>query len=422
MNEKLLQYLWNFKIFNSFDFKDVNGNSLEILDFGKWNFDSGPDFLYGKIKFKGLVLAGHIELHVKSSDYIFHRHTGNPEFDNLILHAVYFHDTEIDELNGRQIPTLELKDYIDGNILSKYESLLVQRTFIPSENIFDAEKIPLHFAEETLFKKLSEKSLETEAALKICKNDYEAVLFQNLAYAFGLKVNAQIFRQLAENIDFSVLNKIRQNLTQLEALFFGMCGWLEKPEDAQMQIWKREFEFLVAKYQLNPTRVIPKFSKLRPPGFPTIRLSQLASLYHLNQNLFSRLMSAKNIREISAVFENVKASEYWDKRFNFGKISSTEGEKYLTEEFISLVLINAVLPLKYTYHKNADDSINDQIIGFYRNLPPEKNSVIDGWKKLKVPMNTSLQSQAFINHYKNYCQPKRCLDCAIGFQLLRNNT
>ena len=51
MNEKLLQYLWNFKIFNSFDFKDMEGNELEILDFGKWNFDSGPDFLFGKIKF-----------------------------------------------------------------------------------------------------------------------------------------------------------------------------------------------------------------------------------------------------------------------------------------------------------------------------------------------------------------------------------
>ena len=76
MNEKLLQYLWNFKIFKSFDFKDVEGNPLEILDFGKWNFDSGPDFLLGKIRFRDLLLAGNIELHVKSSDYIFHQHSG----------------------------------------------------------------------------------------------------------------------------------------------------------------------------------------------------------------------------------------------------------------------------------------------------------------------------------------------------------
>ena len=117
MNEKLLQYLWNFKIFKSFDFKDVEGNSLEILDFGKWNFDSGPDFLFGKIKFKDLILAGNIELHVKSSDYIFHKHSGNPEFENLILHAVYYHDVEVEELTEKNIPTLELKNYIDETIL-----------------------------------------------------------------------------------------------------------------------------------------------------------------------------------------------------------------------------------------------------------------------------------------------------------------
>ena len=422
MNEKLLQYLWNFKIFTDFEFKDVTGNSIEILDFGKWNFDSGPDFLFGKIKINGVTLAGNIELHVKSSDYIFHRHSGNPEFENLILHAVFFHDTEIDELNSKNIPTLELRNYIDENILGKYESLLTQKVFIPCENIFDASKIPFHFAESALFKKLDEKSLEIEAALKFHKNNYEAVLFHQLAYAFGLKVNAPIFRQLAESLDFSIVNKLRQNLTQLEALFFGSCGWLDNPEDVQMKIWKREFEFIVSKYELNHLRVTPKFSKLRPPNFPTIRLAQLASLYHLNQNLFSKLMRTKNIGEMYAIFQNVAASEYWDNRFNFGKISTAEGRKTLTPEFINLVLINAVLPVKYTYFKNSDENISDEIIEFYKSLTPEKNTVIDGWKGLGVPIETSLDSQTYLFHFKNYCQPKRCLECPIGLKLLQINS
>ncbi len=421
MNEKLLQYLWNFKIFNSFDFKDMEGNELEILDFGKWNFDSGPDFLFGKIKFKNLILAGNIELHVKSSDYIFHQHSGNPEFENLILHVVFNHDMEIEELNKKNIPTLELKNYIDQNLLWKYESLLNENQFIPCANLFEPSKIPFQFAEETLFKKLDEKSLEIEESLRINKNNYEAVLFQNLAYAFGLKVNSLIFRQIAECLDFTIVNKIRQNQTQLEALFFGICNWLENPKDEQTKIWKREFDFLKMKYQIDDLRFQPKFSKLRPPNFPTIRLSQLASLYHLNQNLFSKLIATKHIHEIYTIFSSVRASEYWNERFNFGKTSSIKGEKLLTKDFVELILINAILPLKYAYHKNFDEDAADEILEFYRKITPEKNSIITSWNQLQVKTESALQSQAFLYHHKNFCLKKDCLNCGIGFQLLKNN-
>lgn len=421
MNEKLLQYLWNFKIFNNFDFKDMEGNELEILDFGKWNFDSGPDFLFGKIKFKNLILAGNIELHVKSSDYIFHQHSGNPEFENLILHVVFNHDMEIDELNKKNIPTLELKNYIDQNLLWKYESLLNENQFIPCAKLFEGSKIPFQFAEETLFKKLDEKSLEIEESLRINKNNYEAVLFQNLAYAFGLKVNSLIFRQIAECLDFTIVNKIRQNQTQLEALFFGICNWLENPKDEQTKIWKREFDFLKMKYQIDDLRFQPKFSKLRPPNFPTIRLSQLASLYHLNQNLFSKLIATKHIHEIYTIFSSVKASEYWNERFNFGKTSSVKGEKLLTKDFVELILINAILPLKYAYHKNFDEDAAHEILEFYKKITPEKNTIITSWNQLQVKTESALQSQAFLYHHKNFCLKKDCLNCGIGFQLLKNN-
>lgn len=396
MNEKLLQYLWNFKIFNNFDFKDMAENELEILDFGKWNFDSGPDFLFGKIKFKDSILAGNIELHVKSSDYIFHQHSGNPEFENLILHVVFNHDLEIDELNKKNIPTLELKNYIDQQLLWKYESLLNENQFIPCASLFETSKIPFQFAEETLLKKLDEKSLEIEESLRINKNNYEAVLFQNLAYAFGLKVNSLIFRQISECLDFTIVNKIRQNQMQLEALFFGICNWLENPKDEQTKIWKREFDFLKMKYQIDDLRFHPKFSKLRPPNFPTIRLSQLASLYYLNQNLFSKLIASKNMDDIDAIFSNVKASEYWNDRFNFGKISTIKGEKYLTKKFVELILINAILPLKYAYHKNFDENSADEILAFYRRITPEKNSIITSWNQLQVKTESALQSQAFL--------------------------
>ena len=422
MNEKLFQYLWNFKIFKSFDFKDVAGNPVEILDFGKWNFDSGPDFLFGRIKSGNVILAGNIELHVKASDWIFHRHSKNPEFENLILHVVFINDVELEEFKNKNIPTLELRDYIDESILWKYESFLHENQFIPCSKLFDSKKIPVNFWEESLLKKLDEKSLEIENALHQNKNNYEAVLFQSLAYSFGLKVNANIFKQMAESIDFETVNKIRQNLLQIEALFFGICNWLKDPKDDQMKIWKREFDFLESKFSLPKHRVIPKFSKLRPPNFPTLRLSQLASLYHLNQNLFSKLIAAKTISAVYKIFKEVKASEYWNDHFNFGKISPVLGEKTLTKDFIDLVLVNAILPLKYTYHKNTNEAITEEIFEFYAQISPEKNTIIDGWKSLNLKVENALQSQAMLCHYKNYCEKKDCLNCEIGLQILKNPT
>lgn len=422
MTEKLLQYLWNFKVFKHFDFKDIEGNPVEILDFGKWNTDSGPDFLTAKIKINDIIFAGNIELHVKSSDWIFHNHSQDPNYQNIILHVVFQNDIDIHEFKSNHIPTLELKNYIEENILWKYEKLVSGNQFIPCENIISSDQISFNFHEENVLKKLEEKSSDIEKSLEQFKNNFEAVLFHNLAYSFGLKVNAFIFKQIAESIDFTIINKIRQNETQLEALLFGISGWLENPEDEQMKIWKREFDFIKAKFLISDLKFHPKFLRLRPPNFPTIRLSQLANLYHQHQNLFSKIINAKNSGELFEIFNTIKASEYWDHRFNFGKTSTVDQPKTLSKDFIELIILNTILPLKYTYHKYHNEEIAGEILNFYKNIPGEKNSVINDWKKVGLKIKTALESQSLIYHFKNSCEEKNCLNCSIGFKILKESS
>lgn len=421
MTEKLLQYLWNFKVFSRFDFKDTEGNPIEILHSGTWNTNAGPDFLDARIRTGNVVMAGPVELHIKSSDWIFHNHSRDPNYKNIILHVVFQHDIEIDELIASHVPTLELKDYIDGNILRKYEKLADGERFIPCEAVFDAAKIPVCFHEQNILKKLEQKAAEFEASLEQQKNNFEAVLFHSLAYSFGLKINAPVFRQIAESIDFGIINKIRQNRVQLEALLFGISGWLEDPQDEQMQIWKREFDFLKAKFNLPDIPVRPKFSRLRPPNFPTIRLSQLACLYHQHQNLFSKIIHLRSPEELSDLFRDVQASAYWDNRFTFGKISRISQQKTLTREFTELVILNTLLPLKYTYHRYRHEEAPDEILELYRSMAAEKNIIIDEWKKLGIPIESALESQSLIFHYKNSCEGKNCLNCSIGYNLLKES-
>lgn len=418
MTEKLLQYLWSYKIFKNFDFKDVEGNPIEIINFGTWNPNSGPDFLHAKIKTKNLVFVGNIELHLQSSDWYKHHHSDNTEYNNIILHVVFCQDLEIIELKEKNIPTLELKSYINEKTLSKYNLLMQENEFIPCEKIFDIEAIPIHFHEETLLKKLDEKSLEIEDFLQKHQNNYEAVLFHQLAYAFGLKVNATIFKEMAESIDFKTIQKIRQNQTQLESLFFGKAGWLEKSIDEETTTWKKEFNFLKSKFSLSKTNHIPKFLRLRPANFPTIRLAQLANLYHQEQHLFSKIIASKNVQELYKIFDGIKASKYWDTHFVFGKTTDNT-EKILTKSFVEIIVINAILPVKYTYYKNHSEEIVDQILEFYRAMAPEKNTVLNNWKNIGVSVQNALQSQSFLYHYKTRCSEKKCLNCSIGLQLLK---
>ncbi|WP_312075338.1 DUF2851 family protein [Chryseobacterium sp.] len=419
MTEKLLQYLWNFKIFNNLNFKDTEGNPIEILDFGRWNKDSGPDFLMAKIKIGNLIHAGNIELHIRSSDWIFHQHSLDSAFDNIILHVVFQDDAEIPGFKEKQIPTLELRHHIDENLLRKYDQLIHDNSFIACENLFEPSKIPFQFHEENILKKLYEKSVSIEEDLEKSKNNFEAILFHQIAYAFGLKVNAHIFKQIAESIDFTTFNKIRQNKTQLEALFFGISDWLENPSDKQTKIWKREFDFLQSKFNLANIKIQPKFLRLRPPNFPTLRLSQLADLYSKHQNIFSKVISAKNSEEIITLFKDITASEYWDEHFNFGKISKVKQEKILSKDFIELITLNAILPVKFTYHKYHHEEISEEMICFYQSLSPEKNTITEGWKKLKVKIENALESQSLIYHFKHFCETKNCLNCGIGFKILK---
>ena len=419
MNENLLQYLWKYKIFSKFDFKDTDGNPIEILDFGTLNTNSGPDFSLAKIKTKNIVLAGNIEIHVKSSDWYFHNHDLQKDYQSVILHIVYFNDTDVSELKEAGIPTLELKDYINEEILTKYQTLENQYQFIPCESIFDPSKVPFLFSEETLLKKLDEKSIEIEQLLNQSKNNYEAVLFQKLAYSFGLKVNAEIYQNIAENIDFKIIQKISQNQFQLESFLFGKGNLLEKETETN-QKWKREFEFLKTKFKISEQTFPVKFMRLMPPSFPTIRFSQLAMLYHLQPNLFSKIIHAKSTEEIKSYFENVKTSDFWENHYTFEKISEEKLEKKLSDDFIEILLINAVLPIIYTYFKNINPEKTDQVLDFYKNLNPEKNSIISSWKKLNVKFSSALETQAFLYHHKHLCSHKNCLNCNIGLKILKD--
>ncbi|WP_431136530.1 DUF2851 family protein [Psychroserpens mesophilus] len=421
MRENFLHYIWEYKKFDILNLKTTQHESIDLISVGIHNHNSGPDFFNARLKIGEQLWAGNVEIHIKSSDWYVHLHELDPAYDNVILHVVYEHDTDIFRKDNSTIPTLELKQFINPNILLNYQKLFSNKVkWINCESDFaQIEDFVLnHWLERLYFERLERKSKIIENLLEASKNDWEDVLFKMLTKNFGLKVNGEAFFSLSKSINFSMIRKNQTNLMSLEALLFGQAGLLEENnEEVYYQNLKKEYIFLKQKFQLSNEFVVPlQFFRLRPPNFPTIRLSQLAHLYHKQHNLFPKVIAADTLQEFYEIFK-VSTSQYWKTHYTFQKSSKTT-EKSLTNSFIDLLLINTILPIKFSFLKQKGETNCEQLIEIVRAIQPEKNAIVNGFNTLRNVSKSALESQALVQLKTEYCDKHQCLNCAIGNSLL----
>src|SRR5690554_179923 len=90
--EDFLHFIWENRLFHARNLHTVNGESLEIINTGHRNTDSGPDFFNARVKIDGTLWAGNVEIHKKASDWDKHQHTNDKAYSNVILHAVELAD------------------------------------------------------------------------------------------------------------------------------------------------------------------------------------------------------------------------------------------------------------------------------------------------------------------------------------------
>jgi hypothetical protein len=200
----------------------------------------------------------------------------------------------------------------------------------------------------------------------------------------------------------------------------GQAGLLDaRIEDPYFQELKVIYNFLKHKHQLDNSQVInSKYFRLRPPNFPTIRLSQLAKLYIKTPSLFSKLLEFKCQEDIYILFD-VSASSYWDTHYNFG-VSSFNRKKKLTKPFIDLLIINTIIPLLFCYGNFIGIDNSEVLLQLASNISSEKNSIIKKFNQLRPSSKNCLHSQALIQLKNEYCNKKKCLDCVIGNLILSN--
>lgn len=426
MKEKFLHFVWRFQMLHHFPLKTTDGKELLIQQRGIWNEkDAGPDFSMARIQIEQETWVGNLEIHVNSSDWDLHQHSIDPNYQNVILHVVFHHDKEINFLEQRGIPTLELPHFILPEILANYERLVeLNQNFIPCEqSIHLIKQETLGFwLERLVIERLERKTTEIEREFLLSNKNWEQFLFRKLAYVFGLKINSDAFEQWADSFDYSVLTKVQTNSDYVHALFFGQAGFLSiNSKDPFIQTLQKEYAFLQSKYNLEPiASSIFKFFRLRPVSFPTVRLMQLASLYAQYQNLFTFLMGSKDLKKIESIFDELNYPEFWNTHFRLDKESTVNSTKKISKELVERIIINVIIPAKFVYAKQRGMEIVEDLLEMMRNLPAEKNTVLSGFEKMGLHPKNAFESQAYLEMKKHFCDEKKCLNCAVGLQILKN--
>lgn len=421
MNEDFLQYIWANSLLKNRELITHTGKRIEILQPGSYNRDAGPDFFNARLRMDHVILAGNIEVHLKSSDWYRHEHHKDKAYNNVILSVVREDDARIYTQDGTEIECVELEyaDYL-------YNEYIYMRNTIQQPGCYRR----LELLEDSWFyltlqsltiERLERKVNDIRKILSQTKNDWQECFYRLMCKYWSANINSDSFYQLALYLPYKILLRYIDRPHLVEALLLGCSGLLETaPDEPYTLNLKKEFQYLQKKHKLWTMQAAQwKFMRIRPEGFPTIRLALLAALLCRFGHLLAAILKTAALKEVLFLFD-VQASVYWETHYVFGKESSFKIKK-LGEGSRKIILINTVIPFLFLYGKGrGEEKWIKKALDWLEETGPENNYIVRAWEKQGFVFDSAMQTQALIQLRKVYCEAHRCLQCRVGKQIFRN--
>ncbi|MBQ9470595.1 MAG: DUF2851 family protein [Bacteroidales bacterium] len=426
MTEALLHFIWQHRPFSLNGLRTAQGEEVEVIDPGLPNPHAGPDFFNAKVRLGGALWAGNVEMHVKASDWFAHGHHTDPRYNNVVLHVVVHADRPALCAHGAEIPTLAIP----------YPSAMEARL----NKLMDSEgRIPCHrhmqeldpfrqlaMLQRLMVERLQQKSEQVLATVVRCKGSWEEAYYRAVVRCFGLKANALPAELLAQSLPLTILGKHKNSPFQIEALLFGQSGLLHGPTPHPAGSYPArllsEHTFLAQKYGLTPIDgALWRFLRMRPSSFPTLRIAQLAALISQSTGLFSRSMEAPDLESLEHLY-TATPSDFWHRHYTLGgKESPRSTPKPIGRGLAHTIILNATVPFLFAHGRSrAINGPCDKALHILETMPPEANSVVDGFKKLGLTISSAADSQAAIHLKASRCDAKKCLHCEVGTAYLND--
>lgn len=427
MSEEFLHFLWRFNLIRPNHLITTDGQVIQLLKAGDYNRDAGPDFQHAQLIIGDVRWVGQVEMHLNSSDWYSHNHHNDSAYGNVILHVVWNDDKPVRNNDGQIIPTLVLAGKIPEQLSSKYSSIQEAKDELPCLHFLSSVErlVKISMLDRMVMERLTRKAEEIKELWVKNGKDWRQTFYQVMLRGFGFKVNKEAMSYLADVLPISVLLKHRNELLQLEALLLGSAGLLEgEVKDDYHVALNKLYEPLARKFNLsrNQLEVVNwKYSRLRPPNFPEVRLAQFARLIFTNGDMFQSMLEMKATDEIKSVFSTPN-STYWQKHYRLGVPAPTKWSS-IGSQSINTLCLNTVIPMLIAYgrHKVIDEYTN-RALQLLESIPPEDNTITRSMTASGFSCNSALDSQGLIELKSNYCDVKRCLDCQVGAHILKDKS
>jgi hypothetical protein len=418
-NEDLLQFIWEYQLYDATSLSTTDGDSVQIIKQGYLNRSNGPDFERAEIRIGETTHHGSLEIHVDSREWRQHGHQKDSAFNNVVLHACYSVSKDAYREDGTKIPTIAIGEYIKPNALRKYKELMDTKSFVPCEgqltslNSLDI----ISWLDRMIVERLEVRCDLFDAYLTTSNGNWNQAFFTAIVRSFGMPSNTDAFEEIALKITYDLVQKHHASIFQLEALFFGIAGLLESPlEDNYYTGLRNEWTFLRTKYSINPITSQLKTGRMRPLNQPTVKLAQLAAFFHHVPQFITQVLSLPPVKEVKKMLD-FSLSDYWETHYTFGN-KTEKRSKPISAGFINHLFLNAIVPFVFFYEREKMDTATDNALSYLESIPSEKNSIITHWKEVGIASKNSVTSQALLHLYKTYCTPQRCLECNLGKKIL----
>ena len=458
--EKIMQYVWQHRLWRNEDMLTNDGRKVRVLDPGLLNTDQGPDFFNAKVEIDGNTWVGNIEIHVRASDWRRHGHNTDKAYDNVILHVVEKDDAPVFRTNGERIPQVVLE--CSPRFTERLNDLLQARTELPCASALPTlpHLLITEWTQALAFERLHSKVGRIRELYDATCGNWEEVCYVTLSRNLGFGVNNDAMERLARRTPLRLLHKHSDSLFQIEALLYGQAGMLPTPGSASATVTctattpgtsgtatvpgtigtatvpeaspsgkraildhytqqlTREYAFLANKFSLTPMEGEAwKTFRMRPQNFPYRRIALLAHYLHNGFNLMQALLEAPDEKALRALF-SVELEGYWSTHYSLGKESNMT-TRALGERSIDIILINTVAPLYYAYGEiSGNYEQQDRAIALLEALRPEENSIIAAFAAAGLKSDDALTTQALIQLKREYCDARKCIYCKIGHRLL----